>query len=97
MTADIRASALRTIATERDGLDTLHAALADGLGQPFTDAVAMIRAATGRVVVSGMGKSGHVGREARGHPGLDRHARPFRPPGRGEPWRPRHGAARGCR
>jgi len=63
MTADIRASALRTIATERDGLDTLHAALANGLGQPFTDAVAMIRAASGRVVVSGMGKSGHVGRK----------------------------------
>lgn len=63
MTADIRASALRTVATERDGLDTLYAALADGLGGPFAEAVAMIRAATGRVVVSGMGKSGHVGRK----------------------------------
>ena len=63
MTADIRASALRTIATERTGLDTLHDALADGLGQPFADAVAMIRAASGRVIVSGMGKSGHVGRK----------------------------------
>ncbi|WP_420104488.1 KpsF/GutQ family sugar-phosphate isomerase [Bosea sp. (in: a-proteobacteria)] len=63
MTDDIRASALRTIATERAGLDTLHAALADGLGAPFSRAVAMILAATGRVVVSGMGKSGHVGRK----------------------------------
>lgn len=63
MTADIRASALRTIATERAGLDTLHAALADGLGDPFAAAVALIRAASGRVVVSGMGKSGHVGRK----------------------------------
>lgn len=63
MTADIRASALRTVATERAGLDTLHDALANGLGQPFAAAVAMIQAATGRVVVSGMGKSGHVGRK----------------------------------
>lgn len=63
MIADIRASALRTVATERAGLDALHDALADGLGQPFADAVAMIRAASGRVIVSGMGKSGHVGRK----------------------------------
>ncbi len=63
MTADIRASALRTIATERAGLDALHAALDNGLGGPFEQAVAMIRAASGRVVVSGMGKSGHVGRK----------------------------------
>ena len=63
MTADIRDSALRTIATERAGLDALHAALADGLGQPFTEAVAMIRGSSGRVIVSGMGKSGHVGRK----------------------------------
>lgn len=63
MTADIRASALHTIATERAGLDTLHAALADGLGQPFAAAVALIRAASGRVVVTGMGKSGHVARK----------------------------------
>jgi arabinose-5-phosphate isomerase len=63
MTADIRASALRTIATERAGLDTLHEALADGLGAPFAAAVEMIRTAAGRVVVTGMGKSGHVGRK----------------------------------
>lgn len=63
MTADIRASALRTIATERAGLDTLHAALSDGLGEPFAAAVSLIRAASGRVIVSGMGKSGHVGRK----------------------------------
>ena len=57
------ASALRTIATERAGLDALHAALHDGLAGPFTEAVALIRAAKGRVVVSGMGKSGHIGRK----------------------------------
>lgn len=63
MTADIRDSALRTIATERAGLDILHDALANGLGVPFAEAVALIRAASGRVLVSGMGKSGHVGRK----------------------------------
>ena len=56
MTADIRASALRTVATERAGLDTLHDALANGMGEAFA-------AAGGRVIVSGMGKSGHVGRK----------------------------------
>ncbi|MET3890147.1 arabinose-5-phosphate isomerase [Bosea sp. OAE506] len=63
MTADIRASALRTVATERAGLDTLHQALANGMGEAFVAAVSMIRAAGGRVIVSGMGKSGHVGRK----------------------------------
>jgi arabinose-5-phosphate isomerase len=63
MTDDIRASALRTIATERAGLDVLHRALDDALGRPFAEAVAMIRGASGRVIVSGMGKSGHVGRK----------------------------------
>jgi len=33
----------------------------DGLGPAFTAAVDMIRAARGRVIVTGMGKSGHVG------------------------------------
>ena len=57
------ASALRTIATERAGLDALLAALDNGLAGPFAEAVSIIRAATGRVVVSGMGKSGHIGRK----------------------------------
>lgn len=56
-------SALRSIGTEIAGLEALHAAIADGLGQPFADAVALIKAATGRVIVTGMGKSGHVGRK----------------------------------
>jgi len=57
------ASAMRTIATERAGLDALSSALANGLAAPFAEAVAMIRAAKGRVVVSGVGKSGHVARK----------------------------------
>jgi len=63
MTATISASALRTIATERAGLDALHQAIGNGLAQPFAAAVEMIRAASGRVIVTGMGKSGHVGRK----------------------------------
>lgn len=57
------ASALRTLEAEGSGVDALIAALRDGLGRPFTSAVDAIRAAQGRVVVTGMGKSGHVARK----------------------------------
>jgi arabinose-5-phosphate isomerase len=56
-------SALRTIRVEMNGLKALEAALADGLGEPFSQAVKLIAASAGRVIVSGMGKSGHVGRK----------------------------------
>src|SRR3712207_1947254 len=56
-------SALRTLETERDGLTILMEAIGNGLGQPFTAAVETIAAARGRVIVTGMGKSGHVGRK----------------------------------
>ncbi|QRZ13251.1 KpsF/GutQ family sugar-phosphate isomerase [Paracoccus methylovorus] len=52
-------TARRVIRTEAEGL----AALADSLGDSFDRAVDTILAARGRVVVSGMGKSGHVGRK----------------------------------
>ena len=54
-------SALRTLDAEGSGIDALAASLRDGLGAPFAAAVELIRAAQGRVIVSGMGKSGHVG------------------------------------
>ncbi len=57
------ASAQRTIATERAGMDALLAALDGGLAAPFARAVEMIGTAGGRVIVSGMGKSGHIGRK----------------------------------
>jgi len=57
------ASALRTLDTERDGLGALAAAMCDGLGQSFVAAVDAIRAARGRVIVTGIGKSGHVARK----------------------------------
>ena len=57
------ASALRTLDTEADGVAALAAAMADGMGAPFIAAVETIRAARGRVIVTGMGKSGHVARK----------------------------------
>lgn len=56
-------TARRVIRTEASGLAALEAALADGLADPFVAAMRLILDATGRVVVSGMGKSGHVGRK----------------------------------
>ncbi|HMM08958.1 MAG TPA: KpsF/GutQ family sugar-phosphate isomerase [Paracoccus solventivorans] len=56
-------TARRVIRTEAQGLEALETALDNGLAQPFQDAVRLILQATGRVVVSGMGKSGHVGRK----------------------------------
>ena len=61
-------SALRTLDFARDGLAALAAALdaADApgeLGRSFTDAVAAMARSTGRVIVTGMGKSGLVARK----------------------------------
>src|SRR5207237_5139359 len=38
-------------------------ALADDLGEPFEQAVRLIMACQGKLIVSGLGKSGHVGRK----------------------------------
>jgi arabinose-5-phosphate isomerase len=57
------ASALRTLDTESDGMAALAGAMSDGLGAPFVAAVETIRNARGRVIVTGMGKSGHVARK----------------------------------
>jgi arabinose-5-phosphate isomerase len=55
------ASATRTLQFEAEGLSALQAALADVLSENFAKAIAMMRACHGRVIVTGMGKSGHVG------------------------------------
>ncbi len=55
------ACGLRTLEAEAGGLTALGAAMRDGLGAPFVAAAALIKAARGRVIVTGMGKSGHVG------------------------------------
>jgi arabinose-5-phosphate isomerase len=54
-------SAKRTIETERRGLEAIIRALDNGLAEPFTRAVETIGGITGRVVVTGVGKSGHIG------------------------------------
>jgi arabinose-5-phosphate isomerase len=54
-------SALRTLELESDGMGALADAIGNGLGPSFVAAVEMIRNARGRVIVTGMGKSGHVG------------------------------------
>jgi arabinose-5-phosphate isomerase len=56
-------SARRTLQAEMAGLQALMDALEGPLAGPFAAAVEAIRAARGRVIVSGMGKSGHVGRK----------------------------------
>jgi arabinose-5-phosphate isomerase len=57
--ADDIASARRVLDHAKAGLDALGA----GLGADFTAALNILAAVTGRVIVSGMGKSGHVGRK----------------------------------
>jgi arabinose-5-phosphate isomerase len=56
-------SAIRTLEAERDGLDILRAAIASTLGSAFASAVTLAAEAQGRIIVTGMGKSGHVGRK----------------------------------
>jgi arabinose-5-phosphate isomerase len=56
-------SALRTLDAEASGVDALAVALRDRLGASFVAALELIRAAQGRVIVTGMGKSGHVARK----------------------------------
>lgn len=56
-------SALRTLALEADGLTSLEKSLKNGLHQPFELAVQTLKAAKGRVIVSGIGKSGHIGQK----------------------------------
>jgi arabinose-5-phosphate isomerase len=53
------ATARRVIAREAEALQ----ALGPALGDSFADAVGLILAARGRVIVSGMGKSGHIARK----------------------------------
>jgi len=62
MTKDSLAVARATILTERDGLS----ALADSLDSRFThaiDALEKVSVGGGRVIVTGMGKSGHIARK----------------------------------
>jgi len=58
------ASAVRTLDIELSGLAILREALqAPGLGAAVEEAIKAIAATPGRVIVTGMGKSGHIGRK----------------------------------
>ncbi|MDN5928120.1 MAG: KpsF/GutQ family sugar-phosphate isomerase [Hyphomicrobiales bacterium] len=54
-------SAARTLSTEQAGVAALAEALDNGLAEPFAGAVERIAGITGRVIVTGVGKSGHIG------------------------------------
>jgi arabinose-5-phosphate isomerase len=55
-------SALRTLDAEGSGIAAIASALQGALGPAFAAAVDLIRQAKGRVIVTGLGKSGHVAR-----------------------------------
>jgi arabinose-5-phosphate isomerase len=56
-------SAARTLDLECEGLQALRATLDQQLKEPFRVAVSTLAAARGRVIVTGIGKSGHVGQK----------------------------------
>ena len=56
-------SALRTLDAGVSGVSAIAAALKGALGPAFSTAVDLIRQAKGRVIVTGLGKSGHVARK----------------------------------
>ena len=57
------ASALRTLEIESDGLRALVECVAGSLAEPLANAVETLKKARGRVIVTGIGKSGHVGQK----------------------------------
>jgi arabinose-5-phosphate isomerase len=56
-------SALRTLEAEGSGIAAIEAALRSDLGEAFARAADLIRSAKGRVIVTGLGKSGHIARK----------------------------------
>jgi arabinose-5-phosphate isomerase len=63
-TVTATSSAMRTLELEERGLAALRELLGNGrMSAPFEKAVVMLTAARGRVIVTGIGKSGHVGQK----------------------------------
>ena len=56
-------SATDTLTLETQGLQMLAESLKGEMAQPFAATVEMIRASTGRVIITGIGKSGHIGQK----------------------------------
>jgi arabinose-5-phosphate isomerase len=61
--ASLVATAKRALETEHTGLQQLIDALDGSLGDAFLRAFALIRGTRGRVILSGIGKSGHIARK----------------------------------
>jgi len=57
------ASAVRTVNIEAEGLAALAEALKGPMADAFTEAVHVISGLRGRVIVTGIGKSGHIGQK----------------------------------
>src|ERR1035437_6453927 len=55
--------ARRVLTVEADALTTLSERLGDSLGESFLAALELILGSRGRVIVSGIGKSGHIARK----------------------------------
>ncbi len=68
------------------GVGALSVALRDGLGRSLVAATETIRASQGRLIVTGMGKSGHVARKLAATFASHWHACLLRPSERGQPW-----------
>jgi len=56
-------SARRSLQAESEGMNALEKSLSGPLGEAFAALVELLAAAKGRVIVSGMGKSGHIARK----------------------------------
>lgn len=56
-------SALQTVSIEREGLQALEHALSGPLGDAFSKAVNRIAESGGHLIVTGIGKSGHIARK----------------------------------
>ncbi len=59
-TTQVIGSAKRTVQIESAGLQALNDAFDNGLAKPFCEAVSRFRDIQGRVIVTGVGKSGHI-------------------------------------
>jgi arabinose-5-phosphate isomerase len=57
------ATALKAVAVEIEGIEAIRAALTGELGNRLSEAVDLLLHLSGNLIVTGMGKSGHIGRK----------------------------------
>ncbi|MCT6813740.1 SIS domain-containing protein, partial [Bombella apis] len=63
MTSSSLSTACRALQTERQGLEQLEACLRGPMQEGFEAALTAILSMKGRLILTGMGKSGHIGRK----------------------------------